>query len=213
VATIFKIEAHKKEPPSVNWPQQYQEEEYQSQFVANYNGQYMEEECTYYCEQTTTTPKNEEIVWKTFSEPSLEDPLEERFPQFEFDLDLDTIHEQDEAILDSTLKNNKVEEEEEQTEVLEEPHWEKEESTETSSTSAHILDVPRAQERSCLGLCDEQIEDIKIEKLFESSSYFIPVHDEKLFEKTQSGPPQYIDNWNPPAMERHHSLWCKRRKD
>jgi hypothetical protein len=140
-------------------------------------------------------------------------PWKSAFAQFEFDLDLDTIHEQDEAILDSTLKNNKVEEEEEQTEVLEEPHWEKEESTETSSTSAHILDVPRAQERSWLGLCDEQIEDIKIEKLFESSSYFIPVHDEKLFEKTQSGPPQYIDNRNPPAMERHHSLWCKRRKD
>jgi hypothetical protein len=34
----------------------------------------MEEECTYYCKQTTTTPENEEIVWEMFSEPSLEDP-------------------------------------------------------------------------------------------------------------------------------------------
>jgi hypothetical protein len=99
------------------------------------------------------------------------------------------ICEQDKALLDSTPKNNKVEEEEEQTEVLEEPHREKEESIETSSTSAHILDVPRAQERSWLGLCDEQIEVIKIEKLPKSSSYFIPLHDEKLFEKTQSAPP------------------------
>ena len=186
------IEAHEEEPPSVNWPQQYQEEECQSQFVANYNGQYMEEECTYYHEQTTTTLENEETIREMFSEPSLEDPLEECFAQFEFDLDLDTICEQDEAILDSTPKNNKVEKEEVQIEVLEEPHWEKEESTETSSTSAHILDIPRAQERSRLGLCDEQIEDIKIEKLSESSSYFIPVHDEKLFEKTQSSPPRYI---------------------
>jgi hypothetical protein len=108
----------------------------------------MEEECTYYREQTTTTPENEETVREIFSEPSLEDPLEERFAQFEFDLDLDTIREQDEALLDSTSKNNKVEEEEEQTKVLEEPHWEKEESTETSSTLAHIPDVPKAHERS-----------------------------------------------------------------
>jgi hypothetical protein len=123
-----------------------------------------------------------------FSEPSIEDPLEECFAQFEFDLDLDMIHEQAEVLLDSTLKNNKVKEEDEQIEVLREPHWEKEECTETSSTSALIPKVPRVQERSLLGLCDEQIKDIKIEKLPEYSSYFIPVHDsfldEKLFEKT-----------------------------
>jgi hypothetical protein len=199
--SIFKIEAHEDEPPPVNWPQKYREEECQSQFVANYNGQYMKEEYTYYHEQTTTTLENEETVQEIFSESSLEDPLEERFAQFEFDLDLNKIREQAEALLDSTPKNNKVEEEEEQTEVLEKPHQEKEESTKTSSTLAHIPDVPRAKERSRLGLCDEQIEGIKIEKLPEYSSYFIPVHDsllnEKLFEKTQSGPPQFIDTWNP----------------
>jgi hypothetical protein len=68
-----------------------------------------------------------------------------------------------------------------------------------------------------LELPNEQIEDIQIEKLLEFSSYFIPVHDspldEKLFEITQNGPPQYIDNWNPLAIEKIHSLWCKRRKD
>jgi hypothetical protein len=80
--SIFKIEAHEEEPPSVNWPQQYQEEEYQSQFVANYNGQYMEEECTYYCEQTTTTPRNEETVEKKFCEPSLEDLWESALINF-----------------------------------------------------------------------------------------------------------------------------------
>ena len=72
------------------------------------------------------------------------------------------IHEQAEALLYSTLENNKVEEEDEQIEVLGEPHREKEESTRTSSTSTPIPEVPRVQERSLLGLCDEQIEDIKI---------------------------------------------------
>jgi hypothetical protein len=196
--SIFKIESHEEKPPPVNWPQQYQEEECQSQFVANYNGQYMEEECTYYREQTTTTTRNGEAVEETFCEPSLEVPLGEHFDQF---------------CKQAVVENQVDERKEEQTEVLEEPHREKEESTETSSTSAYIPDIPRAQERSRLGLCDDQIEDIKIKKLPESSSYFIPVHDEKLFEKTQSCPPRYIDNWNPLAMGRHHSLWCKRRKD
>jgi hypothetical protein len=35
-----------------------------------------------------------------FKEPSLEDPLEESFAQFEFDLDLDMVHEQAKALLD-----------------------------------------------------------------------------------------------------------------
>jgi hypothetical protein len=110
-----------------------------------------------------------------------------------------------------------VEEEEEQTEVPQEPHQEKEESTKTSSTSSLIPETPKGQERSLLELPNEQIEDIKIEKLTEFSSYFIPVHDsspdEKLCEKTQSGPPRYIDNLDPPAIGKIRSLWCKRRKD
>jgi hypothetical protein len=48
--------------------------------------------------------------------------------------------------------------------------------------------------RSLLKLPNEQNENIKIEKLPESSSYFILVRDEKLFKKTQSGPPLYTDN-------------------
>jgi hypothetical protein len=189
---------HEEGPSSTYWPQQYQEEECQSQFVANYNGQYMEEECTYYREQTTTIPRNEEIVEENFSEPSLEDPLGEHFDQF-------CEH--------SVVENEVDERKEEQTEDLEEPHQEKEVSIKTFSTLALIPETPRGQERSLLELPIEQIEDIKIEKLSESSSYFIPVYDEKLFEKTQNGPPQYTDNWNPPAMGRRHSLWCKRRKD
>jgi hypothetical protein len=174
------------------------EEECQGQLVANPNEYYMEDEYTYYHEQTTTTPWNEETVKDNFFEPSLEDPLGEHFDQF----------------CEHVVVENEVDErKEEQTEDLEEPHQEKEESTKTFSTLALIPETPRGQERSLLELPNEQIEDIKIEKLPESSSYFIPVHDEKLLEKTQSGPPLYIDNWNPPAMGRRHSLWCKRRKD
>jgi hypothetical protein len=42
----------------------------------------MEEECTYYCEQTTTTPRNEETVEKKFCEPSLEDLWESALINF-----------------------------------------------------------------------------------------------------------------------------------
>jgi hypothetical protein len=144
-----------------------------------------------------TTPRNEENVEENFCEPSLEDPLGEHFDQF----------------YQQVVVENQVDErKEEQTEDLEEPHLEKEESTNTFSTLALIPETPKGQERSLLELPNEQIEDIKIEKLPESS-YFIPVHDKKLFEKTPSGPPFYTGNWNPPAMGRHHSLWCKRRKD
>jgi hypothetical protein len=164
----------------------------------------MEEECTYYREQTTT-PRNEEIVKENFCEPSLEDPFGECFDQ---------SCEQVVTLKSEEVVTNQVDErKEEQTKDLEEPHQEKEESTKTFSTLALILETPRGQERSLLELPNVKIEDIKIEKLPESSSYFIPVHDEKLFEKTQSGPPLYTNNWNSSTMGRHDSLWCKRRKD
>jgi hypothetical protein len=158
----------------------------------------MENEYIYYHEQTATTPRNEENVEENFCEPSLEDPLGEHFDQF----------------YQQVVVENQVDErKEEQTEDLEEPHLEKEESTNTFSTLALIPETPKGQERSLLELPIKQIEDIKIEKLPESSSYFIPVNNEKLFEKTQNGPPLYTDNWNPPVMGSHYSLWCKRRKD
>jgi hypothetical protein len=43
-------------------------------------------------------------VKKIVNELSLEDPLEESFAQFEFDMDLDMILEQAEALLDFTPK-------------------------------------------------------------------------------------------------------------
>jgi hypothetical protein len=187
-----KMDAHFKQIMDI-----LKEEKCQGQLVANPNEYYMEDEYTYYLEQTTTIPRNEETIEENFCEPSLEDPLGESFDQ----------------VCEQAVVENQVDErKEEQTEDLEEPHQEKEESIKTFLTLALIPETPRDQERSLLELPNEQI-DIKIEELPKSSSYFIPVHDEKLFEKTQSGPLLYTDNWNPPAMGRHHSLWCKRRKD
>jgi hypothetical protein len=70
----------------------------------------MEEECTYYREQTTTTPRNEETIEEIFCEPSLEDPLGEHFDQF-----------CDQAVVENQVDERK----EEQTEDLEESHQEK----------------------------------------------------------------------------------------
>ena len=94
---------------------------------------------------------------------------------------------------EEVVENQENERKEEQTKDLKEPYQEKEESTMTFSTLALIPETSRGQERSLLELPNKQIEDIKIEKIHAFSSYFIPVHDsslnEKLFEKTQSGPP------------------------
>jgi hypothetical protein len=72
-----KMDAHFKQIMDI-----LKEEKCQGQLVANPNEYYMKNECTYYHEQTTTTPRNEETVEEIFCEPRLEDPLEERFDQF-----------------------------------------------------------------------------------------------------------------------------------
>jgi hypothetical protein len=127
-STYWPQQYQEKEPPPVNWPQQYQEEECQSQFVANYNGQYMEDEYTFYLEQTTTTLRNEETVEENFCEPSLNDPLGERFNQF-----------CEQAVVENQVDERK----EKQTEDLEEPYQEKEERTKTFLTLAFIPETPR----------------------------------------------------------------------
>ena len=72
-----------------------------------------------------------------FSEPSLEDPLGERFDQF-----------CEQAVVENQVDERK----DEQTEDLEEPHQEKEESIKTFTTLALIPETPRGQERSLLEL-------------------------------------------------------------
>ena len=69
-----RMEAHLKQISDI-----LKEEKCQGQFVANPNEYYMEDECTYYHEQTTTTPRNEETIEDIFGEPSIEDPLGKHF--------------------------------------------------------------------------------------------------------------------------------------
>ena len=103
------------------------------------------------------------------------------------------------------------EKKEEQTEVPQEPHQEKEESTKTSSTLALTPKTQRGEERSLLELPSEQTNDTKKEKLLQYFFHSIPIHDslldEKLFEKIQSGLHQSTDIRNHPAIGKIHSLW------
>jgi hypothetical protein len=77
--------------------------------VANPNEYYIEDECTYYHEQTTTRPRNEETVEEIFCESSLEDPLGERFDQLGDNLDLDKLLEHVETFNEPNLKDPLVE--------------------------------------------------------------------------------------------------------
>jgi hypothetical protein len=146
-----KMDAHFKQMMDI-----LKEEKCQRQLVASPNEYYMENECIYYHERTTTTPRDEETVEENICEPSLEDPGGEGFSQF---------CEQAVALKSKEVVTNQVDErKKEQTEDPEEPHQEKEESTERSSTLALIPEIQRVRERILLELPIEQIEDIKIEK-------------------------------------------------
>ena len=120
------------------------EEKCQGQLVANPNEYYMEDECTYYYhEQTTTTHGNEETAEEIFFSQVLRIFWESALIYF----------------------------------VSKLSHWgvkkwfqfkwirEKEESIKTFSTLALIPEIQRVQEGILLELSNEQIEDIKIEKL------------------------------------------------
>jgi hypothetical protein len=81
-----------------------------------------------------------------FKEPSLEDPLEESFAQFEFDMDLDMVHEQAKALLDPATEMQTENGEEENLEQIEPPpisNWpnDKEVSTEAHSFVAIPLET------------------------------------------------------------------------
>jgi hypothetical protein len=113
----------------------------------------------------------------------------------------------------------KEEGKEEQIEITHDLHKEKgkEVSTEVSSASTPILELPRGHENSLLLLLDEQTEVIKVEKLSKYSPHNIPVHDslpdEKLFKNSQSDVPRSVNIRNYLYVGRIHSLWSKRRKD
>jgi hypothetical protein len=81
-----------------------------------------------------------------FRKPNLEDPLEESFAQFEFDLDLDMVHEHTKALLDPTPKMQTENGDEENQEQFKPPpisNWsnDKEVSTEAHSFITIPLDT------------------------------------------------------------------------
>jgi hypothetical protein len=108
--------------------------------------------------QATTTFENEEVVEEIFCEPSIEDPLEKSFAQFEFDLDIDMIHEQAKALLDPSPEMRTENGEEEMEEQIEPPpilNWsnDKKVSTEVHSLITIPLEtlyVPQASSFQCL---------------------------------------------------------------
>ena len=74
-----------------------------------------------------------------FREPSLEDPLQESFAQFEFDLDLDMINKQAKALFDPTPKMQTKNGEEENEEQIEPPQNSNLSNDKELSTEAHSL--------------------------------------------------------------------------
>jgi hypothetical protein len=74
-----------------------------------------------------------------FKEPSLEDPLEESFAQFEFDLDLDMVHEQAKALLDPAPEMWTENGEEENLKQIEPPSILNLRNDKEVSTEAHSL--------------------------------------------------------------------------
>jgi hypothetical protein len=138
-----------------------EEEEFQSQEMAR--GQYMiDEDCPndphHEHVQATTTFESEEVVEEIFCEPSLEDPLEKSFAQFEFDLDIDMIHEQAKALLDPTPEMQTENGEEEMEEQIEPPpilNWsnDKDVSIEAHSFVTILLETfhsPQVSSYQCL---------------------------------------------------------------
>jgi hypothetical protein len=82
-----------------------EEEELQSQLIVKRHYKIDEDDSSnphHEHVQAPTTLESEKVVGEIVNEPSLEDPLEERFAHLKIDLDLDMIHDQAEALLDST---------------------------------------------------------------------------------------------------------------
>jgi hypothetical protein len=178
-----------------------EEEEFQNQEMAR--GQYMiDEDCPsdphHEHVQATTTFESEEVVEEIFCEPSLEDPLEKSFAQFEFDLDIDMIHEQAKALLDPTPEMRTENGEEEMEEQIEPPpilNWSnnKEVSTEVHSLITiplETLHVPQASFFQCLEE-PSYVEIFKVSRI--DRCKYRNRHTKKIFRRKQIC---YIRWWN-----------------
>jgi hypothetical protein len=189
-----------------------EEEEFQSQPVANPNEHYMVDESTF-PEQVITTLRSEEVVENHVeerkeekNEEQIEAPqnlLREKCKEVSAEASSPSIliHEAPyelRALIPGNLKFLFLD-------------------IGDSLPVISSYDLPIGQESRLLGLLEEQKETIEVEKFPEYSPHFTPVHDslpdEKLFENTQRDLPQYTKIQNYLFIGKIHSLWSKRRKD
>jgi hypothetical protein len=158
-----------------------EEEELQSQLVANPDGHYMVDESASYHEQAITTMKNGEVV-----ETHLKNRKEEQIEA------LKALHREKGKEVSTEAPSSSIL-------ILEMPYEPrapipsnlKISFFETNNTLLVIIayDLTRGEESSLLGLLEEQKETIKVENFLEYSPHFPPVHNslpnEKQFENTQ----------------------------
>jgi hypothetical protein len=185
-----------------------EEEELQSQPVANPSEHYMVYESTY-PEQASTTLRSEEVV---------ENHVEERKEE-QIEAPQDLLREKcKEVSAEASSPSILIPEAPYELRALI-PGNLKISFLDIGDTFPVIsfYDLPICQESRPLGLLEEQKETIEVEKFPEYSPHFTPVHDslpdEKLFENTQRDLPQYTKIQNYLSIGKIHSLWSKRRKD
>jgi hypothetical protein len=186
-----------------------EEEELQSQPVANPSEHYMVYESTY-PEQASTTLRSEEVV---------ENHVEERKEEKQIEAPQDLLREKcKEVSAEASSPSILIPEVPYELQALI-PGNLKISFLDIGDTLPVIsfYDLPIGQESRPLGLLEEQKETIEVEKFPEYSPHFTPVHDslpdEKLFENTQRDLPQYTKIQNYLSIGKIHSLWSKRRKD
>jgi hypothetical protein len=133
-----------------------------------------------------------------FREPSLEDPLEESFAQFEFDLDLDMIYEQAKALLDPTPKMWTENGEEENQEQIEPPPISNWSNDKEVSTEAHFfITIPLETQHEPQASSFQCLEEPSYVEIFKVSCIerckYRNMHTKKIFRRKQIG---YIRWWN-----------------
>jgi hypothetical protein len=121
------------------------------------------------------------------TEPSLEDPLKESFAQFEFDLDLDIIHEQAKTLLDPTPEIRTENGEEEMEEQIEPPPiliWSNDKKVSTEAQS--LITIPLETHQASYFQCLEEPSYVKIFKVSRAERCkYRNRHTKKIFQRKQ----------------------------
>jgi uncharacterized phage infection (PIP) family protein YhgE len=189
-----------------------EEEELQSQPVANPNEHYMVDESNF-PKQANTTLRSEEVV-----ENHVEERKEEKKEE-QIEAPQDLLREKCKEVSAEASSPSIL--------ILEVPYELR--ALISGNLKISFLDIgdtlpvissydlPRGQESKPLGLLVVKKETTKVEKFHKYSPHFTPVHnsllDEKMFENTQKDLPQYAKIQNYLSIGKIYSLWSKRRKD